>query len=446
MREKMANGYTGVSPGTEMYRSPNSGEGVLSCHAFDRLGYSAEAVSDMRVFFEGQDDSGCWAYSKGWEHDGWSACYLKSMLAMEHYRLTGDREFLRDIYKRMKVSSIFNHHARQKSKEVRDSPFYGLMPRGMGDCGLMNGSDYYGVFYPPNCLSVAADGLTLEAAKILGLTGDIDQLKEIYTSAKTDLVNSLRKNAQNDDGEPYIPGIAGASTSSIFGCLYAFHPAHLLEKDDPLIQGTLRLIENKKISEGGLPIGTGWMKDGLWVAMALDNIASAYLRMGEFDKASGYFYPVLNHASPLVTWCEERGVEKGTAATSGDLQHCWTPVSLCHFLREMMILEDGETLHIAAAAPREWLETGLEIGIKKARSWYGILDFSIARKQTDRIEIVFSCERPLDAETIFHIRLPLENYKLKLEKCTIPGTRVYGESVIVPRGAPREISLVLGLL
>ncbi|MDR0713068.1 MAG: hypothetical protein LBF89_02230, partial [Bacteroidales bacterium] len=67
MREKMANGYTGVSPGTELYRSPNSTEGALSCHAFDRLGYAAEAVSDMRVFFDGQDDSGCWAYSKGWE-------------------------------------------------------------------------------------------------------------------------------------------------------------------------------------------------------------------------------------------------------------------------------------------------------------------------------------------------------------------------------------------
>ncbi|MDR2439859.1 MAG: hypothetical protein LBE12_10880 [Planctomycetaceae bacterium] len=445
MREELANGYTGVSPGTEVYRSPNSSEGVLSCHAFDRLGYSAEAISDMRVFFEGQDDSGCWSYSKGWEHDGWSVCYFKAMLALEHYRITGDREFLRNIYKRMKASSIFNHHARQKSKGVRDSPFYGLMPRGMGDCGLMNGSDYYGVFYPTNCLSAAADGLTLEAAKILELTEDIKLLEEIYQDAKTDLVNSIRNNAQNDNGVPYIPGIAGASNASLFGCLYAFYPAHLLEKEDPLIQGTLHLIESKKMSEGGLPVGTGWMKDGLWVAMALDNIASTYLRMDRFDKASKYFYPVLNHASPLVTWCEERGVAKGTTEKSGDLQHCWTPVSVCHFLREMMILEDTSVLHIAAASPRKWLETGLEIGVKKARSWYGILDFSITRTKENRIEIAFSCERPLDVETIFHIRLPLENYKLKIEKCTISGVRVENETVILPKGVHKEISLVLEL-
>jgi hypothetical protein len=445
MREEMADGYTGVSPGTELYRSPNSGEGIFSCWAFDRFGYLAEAKSDMRVYLEHQDDSGCWSYSKGWEHDGWAACYFKSAFAMEHYRLTRDREYLKNVYKHMKASSTFNYQARQKSKTDKDSPFYGLMPRGMGDCGLMNGSDYYGVFYPSNCLSVAADGLTLETAEILGLAEDKKMLKEIYESAKTDLVNSLRKNAASDNGVPYIPGIAGASNSSLFGCLYAFYPAHLLEKDDPLIRGTLHLIENKKISEGGLPVGTGWMKDGLWVAMALDNIASTYLRMGEFDKASRYFYPVLNHASPLVTWCEERGVEKGTSATSGDLQHCWTPVSVCHFLREMMILEDSGILHIAAATPREWLETGLEIGIKKARSWYGLLDFTIAHKTGGRIEIALSCERPLETETILHIRLPRESYNLKLEQCSIPGVRVDGERAIVPRGAYREISLVLRL-
>jgi hypothetical protein len=411
MREKMAGGYTGVSPGTELYRSPNSGEGILACHAFDRLGYAAEAASDMRVYFDGQDDSGCWASSKGWEHESWGACYSKSMLAMEHYRLTGDREFLTSIYKRMKASALFNHRARQKSKDVKDSPFYGLMPRGMGDCGLMNGSDYYGVFYPTNCHSVAADGLALEAAEILGLTGDIAQLQEIYQSAKADLVNSLRKNAQYDNDIPFIPGTAGASNSSIFGCLYAFHPAHLLGKEDPLIRGTLHLIESKKISEGGLPVGTGWMKDGLWVAMALDNIASAYLRMGEFDKASQYFYPVLNHASPLVTWCEERGVEKDATTTSGDLQHAWTPISVCHFLREMMILEEVGTLHLSAATPRDWLGSGRTVGVKNAPTHFGTVSWSMkydAESGTVAgfIQLADDGKHPMPEALTLHIRLP----------------------------------------
>ena len=59
--------------------------------------------------------------------------------------------------------------------------------------------------------------------------------------------------------------------TSLFGCLFAYYPAELLDKNDPLIQGTLQLVETRQKSEGGLPLGTGWIKEGLWVAMALDN-------------------------------------------------------------------------------------------------------------------------------------------------------------------------------
>ena len=44
----------------------------------------------------------------------------------------------------------------------------------------------------------------------------------------------------------------------------------------------LQFIEGKKISEGGLPVGTGWQKEGLWVAMALSNFARTYLRLDEW--------------------------------------------------------------------------------------------------------------------------------------------------------------------
>lgn len=88
----------------------------------------------------------------------------------------------------------------------------------------------------------------------------------------------------------------------------------------------LQFIEGKKISEGGLPVGTGWQKEGLWVAMALCNFARTYLRLGEYELAKKYLYPALNHASKFVTWCEERGAEKNSKTITGDLQHLWTPV------------------------------------------------------------------------------------------------------------------------
>ncbi len=47
------------------------------------------------------------------------------------------------------------------------------MPRGFGDCGLMDDDDLYGVFLPHNIWAVYADRLTVEAAEILGKTEDL---------------------------------------------------------------------------------------------------------------------------------------------------------------------------------------------------------------------------------------------------------------------------------
>ena len=446
MREELSGGYTGVCNGTEHYRSVASGEPALAALVFDRTGYIEEALSDMRVYFECQNEDGCWAYSKGWEHDMWGIAYNKAFLALEHYKITKDGDFLEKIYYRMKRSSLWNHSARQKSKTDETSPFFGLLPRGMGDCGLMNGTDYYGVFYPGNFLAVAADGLTLEAAKILGKKDDMALLEEIYETAKADLIKSAKANLKKEDGIEYIPGIAKAENTSLFGCLFAYYPAEILGKDDALIQGAVQLFETRKKSEGGLPVGTGWMKNGLWVAMALDNIAAAYLRMGEYEMASAYFYPVLNHASPFVTWCEERGTEKNTPEKSGDSQHLWTPVAVCQFLGDMMAMESQNCLHIACATPRSWLAGGRKIGVKNALTHCGKLDFLIEHNMDGTISITLSSERNLDVPVEIHVRLPLQNYSLEIVSgaCGAEAAIISNESFkIAPTAKMREFSLTL---
>jgi len=55
---------------------------------------------------------------------------------------------------------------------------YGLMPPGMGDAGLMNDGDLYGVFLPHNIWAVYADRLAVEAAKILDPTPGEDHFTD----------------------------------------------------------------------------------------------------------------------------------------------------------------------------------------------------------------------------------------------------------------------------
>jgi len=121
-----------------------------------------------------------------------------------------------------------------------------------------------------------------------------------------------------------MPGVPGNTLGSRWGTLYAAFPCRLLPPDHPLVTGTIRKFE-ARLSPGGIPVHTGWMKDGMWVAITLDNLAEVLLLQDEGDRAIQYLYATLNHGTPLYSWCEEPRQQPGSPDCTGDRQHLWTP-------------------------------------------------------------------------------------------------------------------------
>lgn len=432
MNEQLSKEYFGISCGTEVYRSTNSGEPTIATMVLDQFGYVKEAEENLWVHLDGQDESGNWNDPKGWLHHMWGTSGSKAWMALEHYKLTRDKEFLEKVYPLMKSSTLWQYDMRSKMKKT-DSPFYGLMPRGMGDCGLSNNGDFFGVFYPHNCMSVFADALTLEAAIILNKTEDIEVLKKIYLQAKHDLVLSLEKGAVEEDGERWIPGVANQKGGSFWGALFAYYPCGLLEQEHPLIKGTMKRIE-KRLSNGGLPLGLGWLHDGCWVAIALDNISSAYLKMGDGDEASKYLYPTLNHATPFYTWCEERGKEPNTTVTSGDKQHLWTPVAVCRYIRDAMIVDKDDSIVIASGTPRSWLDVGKTVGVKNAVTYHGKVDYSVSRLNCEQLQINIKAEKYSEVK-FFEVRLRIPENNMTVNSLITRGCKakcIDGGIVIYP--------------
>ena len=277
----------------------------------------------------------------------------------------------------------------------------------MGDAGLMNDDDFYGVFFPHNILAVYADRLAVEAASILGQADDLPELQRIYETARADLLVAMDRGAIAEDGYRWLPGVPNKTSGSRWGVLYAFYPCGLLPADHELIQGTLRKIE-AQMSPGGHPIHTGWMADGCWVAISLDNLAEAHLAQGNGDAAAEYLYATLNHGTPLYTWCEERGVEPGTDHCSGDRQHLWTPVAVVRGLRDMLVMEEGEGLHLGRGAARAWLASGEPLGIAGAATHFGPVSYEmrydpVTRHLTGEISLPETCPA---AWLVLHVRLP----------------------------------------
>jgi hypothetical protein len=272
----------------------------------------------------------------------------------------------------------------------------------------MDGDDLYGVFYAWNIWAVYADRLATEAATILGRAEEAKELEGIYQRGREDLLQSLQRGAITEaDGTRWISAVPGKTTGSRYGVLNAAFPTRLLDPYDPLITGTLKYIE-AHMSPGGIPIHTGWMKDGMWVAITLDNIAETHLVRDEGDMASKLLYATLNHGTPLYTWCEERGQEPNTKQASGDRQHLWTPVSVVRFVRDALVMEDGNTLHLARGIDRSWLESGKTLGIQNAQTHFGAISYNLTFDKAS-LKFAGSIQFPSNGtiETaVLHCRLP----------------------------------------
>jgi hypothetical protein len=410
MREPVADGSIAGCPGTEMYRASSCFEPLIVSVLFDQVGLHEAAAGNIMMCVSQQGPDGNWADPLGWAHLMWGASGMKAWSIMEHYRLTGDKPFLVAVYPHMLASSRWQARQRTRTRVLSagEKPLtYGLMPRGMGDGGLM-GEDgsYYGVFLPHNILSVYADAMTVAAAEILGQTGDLPELRQIYQEALADLLQALERGAIQEEDYRWMPGVPGETVGSRWGTLYAAFPCRLLPPDHALITGTIRKFE-ARLSTGGIPVHTGWMKDGMWVAITLDNLAEVLLLRNEGDKAVQYLYATLNHGTPLYSWCEERGQEPGSKDCTGDRQHLWTPLAVGRFIRDALVMENGDTLHLARGVDRQWLASGEPLGVRGMPTFFGRLSYELRYDPTaGRVTGFVELEQTSAPRVALHLRLP----------------------------------------
>jgi hypothetical protein len=436
MREPVPGDYLGTLPGTELYRCANPTEASIACVALDQAGLPVEAAEGYRLSLDLQNFDGCWAESQGWARTGWAAAGMKSWFVMEHFRLTRDRAYLTAIFPRMLASSRWQERARQRTRGAgtKDRPLNsGLLPPGMGDGGLKNGDSLYGIFLTHNIWAVYADQQALLAAEELGLRPEAAELRANYAIAKADLLETIRRGAIAEPGYRWIPGVAGKTSGSIWGALNAAFPCRILSPDDELITGTIRKMESK-ISPGGIPIHLGWMEDGMWVAITLDNLAETLLLRGDGDAVARYLYATLNHGTPLYTWCEERGQEPGTPKTSGDRQHLWTPIAVVRLLRDSLVFEDGALLALARCTDRSWLSRG-PVGGQGFRTHFGPVSYELSLSESTkqvRGTVMLTADR-LPATLRIHIRLPEGKY---VKTVSDPSARIVDNGTVLEWTAP----------
>lgn len=387
MRETLTDARIVTTPGTEVYRAPNTGEAAFATIALDQVGLHEAAAAGFELPIANQAADGNWADPTGWMHAMWCCSGFKAWAVLNHYHLTGDRAYLERVYPRLLASARWQDEQRSSTRALAEDgsrpATFGLMPRGMGDCGLREGDDIWGVFLPHNIWAVYGDLLAAEAARILGLEGDARELDASAARGLDDLRIALDIGAIDDGPTRWIPGSPGRTSGSRWGALNVAYPTRVLEPDHPLVSGTVEHVR-RHVSAGGIPMNMGWMRDGMWVAIALDNLAEVLLTRDDGRSAVDLLYAVLNHATPLVTWCEERGPEPGTQRASGDRQHLYTPVSVVRFVRDALVMEHPDGLHLGLGVHPGWLGPLQRVGVHSAPTALGRVSWEFTRSADAR--------------------------------------------------------------
>ena len=359
--------------GPTCYRGLWVVDGAFILEAMTYLGRGAEARAGIRYLLSRQKPDGSFEIlDKYWKENG-----IVLYLLYRHALLTGDRPWLEAEWPTVKRVVEVIRRLRRESRRDPAAPEAGLMPPGFPDGGVGGVvPEYTNVYW-----NLAGLKAAVEAARWLGAPeraeweAELEDFRAAFDAA-------VRRDARaSGEGMTVLPILMKPSpdidpVQGQWAFCQAVFPGRLFAADDPLVRGNMSLLDARE--KEGLVLGTGWMADGLWNYFA-SFWAHAHLWLGNGAKAAEILAAYANHASPLRAWREEqppRG-EKTEAPFVGDMPHNWASAEFIRLVRNLLVLERGNELHVLEGLPRAWLGPGAKTELRGAATDFGPVSLTL---------------------------------------------------------------------
>ncbi len=350
-------------------------------------------------------------HDMGYSHDGTHASTGRLLFAMaERYFLTGDRAWLEKNRARLQAAAdwiIRQRRSYMKDIPNRDELFVrGLMPPQMlGDYALPSCDWHW--YYCDDAFSL--QGLSRFADAFSEIDPEAGKTyRDEATAFRDDLHRVILQEAalspvrRGRDGmfHTYIPraaymrGLTGPELGApqfpdcdmFMGSLPLAEPFGAIAARDPRMIDTLDAMDEMGIStftpqieaerkKKNLPADDTWF----W---------TAYSRLPKASHNANIFLLQDDVPNFLRFWMNEYAVMVGAngkfweAWQSGHFNACDNPDNgtagwFMENFRNLLVMEDGDSLWIGRATPRAWLEQGKSIRVKNAPTYFGDLNYEI---------------------------------------------------------------------
>jgi hypothetical protein len=227
----------------------------------------------------------------------------------------------------------------------------------------------------------------LEAAEWLGETGDFGAWTKEYADFDQAFQKAITRDAKFDyQGNRYIPVVMGPITKEPptrgqWGFLSGVYPGRIFAKDDPLMLGTLKMLDAHRYEgEGGLIEDCGW--SSFWT-VCTSMYSRNLLWLGEGQKAAQLQYVIANHSSPAGTICEETPRTKPgeiipwEKGCGGDMPDVLAAVEFIRMMGQLLAFERGQELHLFEGLPPQWLGPGMVTRLNGMGTMFGPLTLEL---------------------------------------------------------------------
>lgn len=329
-------------------------------NALDKMGYAAEASKILRFYPLKQWKNGYFCSQKGeWDSNG------QAIWAMaEHYRLTGDEQFLRELYPAIRRGVLWIEKKRHDVSFSRHKP-EGLLPAGFS-AEHLGPNDYY---YWDNFWSLRAVRDAMQAAEALQNFADLRMFEAIHKAYLWDLQEAMNWDLERSEMHVLPAAPRRRPDSGMIGNVAAAYPLELFDIEETgWLRKTVDFIRGHLFHEEGFY--QQMIHSGVNSYLTME-MAECLLFMGDIGGYKLIDY-MLKLATP--TWCWPEAIHPRTfGGCMGDGHHGWAAAEWLLLMRNLVIHEHGDVLQVTRLLPSEWCRPGQRIAIRKAPTFFGVV-------------------------------------------------------------------------
>jgi len=367
-------GYYEPHDGAHFYEEVYGYSAARYAFVLDLYGRHGDAEAYLATLMNAQTPDGLLSWNFGLTDTG-----MLLVALAQHYRLTGDVEWLRTVARKAVLACEWLRRARAEArgKPTADpSVTYGLI-RFRSYCDYP--TPVVGYLHNAYC----AEGMRQIGAVLaeIGLA-DASWIKREAARYRRDVLRSMRQATIEVNGRPVIP-LEPDTQRLLRDSNYRSTNYYTLVASMMLECGLPepRSVEGRTYTEflrreGGIQLGVCEFAGGIDHAYTYGYMLHRLLN-GEPERFILGVYASLAYGMSRETYSSVEVTMLKTGENYMTLPHLYSGTQQLLMLRTMLVLEDGEDLILCLATPRQWLQDGKRVEVRDACTLFGPMSFSI---------------------------------------------------------------------